>query len=259
MKKETTKRDKPDESQALPDDGGLESNDKAQRTDCAPVSESRPSDSGSGTPLKAEQPSAAAPSPRATESAAGGELPSSGNHDQAPTVQEQQQPWCYKVDRWLFLPARVQTPWSSEQDLQEFEIRFGKSDCPLDDCRTLMQDGLANLHRVLASGIDYFLKKRGGYRLASTSALSLREKVELFSELLPNPSNQDYLLRFTTTLALILWLESEHSRLLTQRESQQWLYPLYHLADLIGGAAYQLKESLICEHKDFRELTTPRN
>lgn len=149
------------------------------------------------------------------------------------------------------MPVKADPAWSHEQDIREYEARFGKSDHPLRDTRMRLERNLADLHCVLTLGINYFLKKGSVCRLAPVSGLRLPEKVELLSELLPNSSDTDYVLRFTTTLAAILWLESERCRILAQRDRQPWLYPLYHLADCIATATSELEEALSCEHDDF--------
>jgi hypothetical protein len=56
----------------------------------------------------------------------------------------------------------------------------------------------------------------------------------------------------------VLWLDSEHWRILAQRGGQQWLYPMYHLAGCIASVAGELEESLECEHNDYRELIAGR-
>ena len=163
-------------------------------------------------------------------------------------------PWYYKVERSAFLPIKSPAGWDNERDLREYVDRFGESANPLRDSQMRLDENFTEVHRVLASGINYFLKKGGAVRLAPLFALGLREKVELFSDLLPNSDNMDYVLRFTTSLARILWLESERSRILAQRDGQRWLYPLYELCDCVAGAAMELRESLWCEHGDFRQL-----
>ena len=140
-------------------------------------------------------------------------------------------------------------------DSERYEDRFGKSDDRLGDTRIRLNQNVAKLHRVLASGINYFLQKRGVLSYTAPCSLSLRQKVELFTDLLSNSDDSDYVLRFTTTLARVLWLESEQSRILAQRENQHWLYPMYHLTDCIASTAFELEESLCCEHHDFRDST----
>ena len=160
-------------------------------------------------------------------------------------------PWYYEVTRSDFLPIRPPERWDHARDIQEYEDRFGKSDNHLHDIRLQIDQNIAEVHATLASGINYFLRKRGFRHFASVSGLSLREKVGLFADLLPPSDDSDYVLRFTTNLARILWLDCEHGRILKQRHDQQWLYPFYHLADCFGSTAFELNESLRCEHDDF--------
>jgi hypothetical protein len=160
----------------------------------------------------------------------------------------------YKLERSTFLPLKSPVGWDDEQDMRDYEARFDESANPLRESRRRLDQNFTELHRVLASGINYFLKKGGAVRLAPVSPLSLREKIELFSDLLPNSANTDYVLRFTTTLARILWLESERSRILAQRDGQPWLYPLYHLCDCVATTGLDLKDALSREHDDFDQL-----
>ena len=147
---------------------------------------------------------------------------------------------------------------ASERDIQEFEARFGESENPHRDTRTGLERNLADLDSVLTSGIDYFLQKRGTHHPAQGFPMGLREKVELFTELLPDNADTHYILRFTRTLAQILWLESERARILAHGGSEQWLYPLYELADCFFSAAFDLKEALACEHDDFGKALADR-
>lgn len=151
------------------------------------------------------------------------------------------------------MPIKAEPGWTSQKDIHEFEARFGKSENPRRDTRRRLERNLADLDSVLASGIDYFQKKRGTHHPAQGSPSGLRAKIELFTDLLPDSADTDYLLRFTTTLAQILWLESERARILAHGEREQWLYPSYHLADCFASAAFDLEEALACEHDDFGE------
>ena len=159
----------------------------------------------------------------------------------------------YRVDRDNFLPIKPEATWDDEQDLREYEARFGESEDPLQDTRSLLAWKWDELHDLLASGIHYFLRKQGARRLAPVAELSLRGKVELFTDLLPDSLNTNYVLRFTTNLARILWLESEQARILAQRDNRRWLYPLYELADCVAATQFELMEALRCEHDDFDE------
>jgi hypothetical protein len=179
----------------------------------------------------------------------------SGATGKPPTSKEEQLPWYYEVDRYAFLPIKPKADWNHEQDIRDYEDRFGESDDHLRDTRLRIAENFAQLNRVLTAGIDYFMQKRQLLSFTAPSSLSLRQKVELFTDLLPNSEDTDYMLRFTTALARVLWLESEHSRILAQRDQHPWLYPLYHLADCIASTAFILQESLGCEHDDFRDLS----
>jgi hypothetical protein len=86
-------------------------------------------------------------------------LSTSANGSQ-PTTERDQPPWYYKVDRFTFLPIKQKADWTNEQDVREYEDRFGKSDDRLGDTRIRLNQNVAKLHRVLASGINYFLQKR---------------------------------------------------------------------------------------------------
>jgi hypothetical protein len=178
---------------------------------------------------------------------------SMGANGSQPATESNRSTWYYKVDRFTFLPIKQKADWTNEQDVREYEARFGKSDDRLRDTRIRLNQNVAELHRVLASGINYFLQKRGVLSLRAPRSLDLRQKVELFTDLLSNFDDSDYVLRFTTTLARVLWLESEQSRILAQRGNQPWLYPMYHLTDCIATTTIDLEESLCCEHNDFRD------
>ena len=72
--------------------------------------------------------------------------------------------------------------------------------------------------------------------------------------MLPPSAKRDYLLRFNTKLARILWLDSERERIQKldqQSENPVWLYPFYELGDAFLDAASELEETMECEHDDF--------
>jgi hypothetical protein len=161
--------------------------------------------------------------------------------------------WGYKVDRFAFFPIRPPVDWDDDQDLQEYEDRFGKTENLLLDSRSQLEHSWQKVDEAFVSGICYFLQKRGTRHLAPVSDLTLRGKIELFTELLPVSSHMPYMLRFTTTLARILWLELEQDRILAQRDGKSWVFPLYELADCVTTVAFELKEALRCEHDDFDE------
>jgi hypothetical protein len=154
-------------------------------------------------------------------------------------------------ERREFLPIKAPVDWDDEKDIDGYVEIWGESDDYRRDIAALIETKLAQIHAILESGISYFSKKHGPAQLVPPSALTLREKVALFTELLPASAREGYTLRFSFTLARLLWYESERERLMLHPERQPWLFPFYTLADCFFGAALLLEESLECEHKDY--------
>jgi hypothetical protein len=161
----------------------------------------------------------------------------------------------YEGEQSKFLPIRPEPDWTEAKDKREYRKLWGETEDYRRDTQVLMAKDLAKVHYVLEGGINYLAQKAQRSMPIPPSVLTLREKVSLFTELLPASAERGYTLRFTLTLARILWLESERERLMRGPDSGGWLFPYYHLADSFIDAACDLHESLRCEHKDFDEAS----
>jgi hypothetical protein len=161
--------------------------------------------------------------------------------------------WYYEQERSQFLPIKPPAGWNEKDDIQGFNEAWGESDDHRREIEVRFQESIAKVHTVLKAGINYFCKDREARPVMPPSVLTLREKVELFTEVLPRSPDDSYTLRFTMTLAWLLWLESERVRLMEHPVNHQWLFPFYRLADSLMAAALELEESLRCEHDDFDE------
>ena len=165
--------------------------------------------------------------------------------------------WYYEHERMVFLPIRPPPDWNEAKDKQEYIDIWGTSHDYWRDTAALMKRDLAEVHAVLDAGINYFASKRGTPLVVTLSKLNLREKVALFTELLPASAKPNYTLRFSVSLARILWLDSERERITQRQDIHRWLFPFYYVADSLFDAACELKESLRCEHGDFNESDDP--
>jgi hypothetical protein len=165
--------------------------------------------------------------------------------------------WYYEHERPVFLPIKPPPDWNEAKDKQEYIDVWGTSDDYWRDTAALMKKDLAEVHAVLESGINYFASKREAPPVVSLAELNLREKVALFAELLPASADRNYTLRFSVSLARILWLDSERERITQRQDIHRWLFPFYRVADSLLDAACELKESLRCEHRDFEESYDP--
>ncbi len=150
-----------------------------------------------------------------------------------------------------FLPIKPPANWDERQDFEGFIEIWGESDHPWADSEVRLARSLNRLHAVLRAGIEYFAEKRKLSPLGALAIMSLSQRVALFTDLLPVSVDDRYALRFTLRLSRILWLESERERLARNPTSQQWLFPLYTLADEFMGEACLLEEAMRCEHDDF--------
>ena len=161
--------------------------------------------------------------------------------------------WYYENERSGFLPIKPPPDWNEAEDKKAYIDIWGESTDYWRDTAALMKEDLAEVHTALDSGINYFASKHEVPPLVSLSKLGLREKVALFTELLPASANRNYRLRFSINLARILWLESERERITQRQDIHRWLFPFYRVADSLCDAACELKESLCCEHDDFHD------
>jgi len=149
------------------------------------------------------------------------------------------------------MPLKVPAGWDEKQDIDGFIEIWGKTDDYRKATSDLLQADLDKLHCVLQAGISYLARKCDILPVLPVSVMGIREKVALFSQLLPASAEERYVLRFSLSLAQILWLDCELERIVRYPESQKWLFPLYTLADEFLGQALLLEEALRCEHHDF--------
>ena len=119
----------------------------------------------------------------------------------------------------------------------------------------LLASDIKRLNAVLNAGINYFAGQRNYYPVVPLSTMSLREKVVLFTELLPITAKAQYVLRFSLSFARILWLDSERERIARWAGEARWLFPLYSLGDAFMNESSLLEESLRCDHHDFDAST----
>jgi hypothetical protein len=158
----------------------------------------------------------------------------------------------YLLGRWEFMPVRAPAGWTAEQDLQDFEDRFGDVPNLWRDIEERFERNLQDLGQIMDSGIVYFAGKQGvSSSLPPLESLVLEDKIRLFTDLLPTSDNKDYIQRFTVCLGQVLWYRSEHTRVRRQHSERQWLYLLHDLADRFASLAFELDEALCCEHDDY--------
>ncbi len=157
-----------------------------------------------------------------------------------------------QCERRRFLPIKSPVDWTKEKDERKYIDTWGESENYWQDTQDLLEADLAEVHEVLDAGLAYLAQKSGTRLAAPPATLTMREKVILFTELLPASAEKKYRLRFSISLAHLLWLESERERLTEHAANHQYLYPFYTLADAYLGVAVELDESLECEHADFR-------
>ena len=163
--------------------------------------------------------------------------------------------WYLQAERFRFLPVKPPADWTNDQDKAGYNEIWGESDDYWRDTKALLEDDLAEVQAVLDEGIRYLASKRGVRLVVAPATLTMREKVILFTQLLPVSPEPQYTLRFSISLALLLWLDSERERITQQVENHRWLYPFYTLAESFLGVALELKESLQCEHDDFKQFS----
>ena len=162
--------------------------------------------------------------------------------------------WHLETAGFRFLPLKPPADWTKKKDKAGYCEIWGESDDYRRDTRALLKRHLAEVQTVLDKGIRYLASKRGVRLVVAPATLTMREKVMLFTQLLPASAEPQYTLRFTISLALLLWFDSERGRITQQVENQRWLYPFYTLADSFLEVALELEESLECEHDDFKKF-----
>jgi len=153
------------------------------------------------------------------------------------------------------MPIKVPEGWTQEKDIAGFVDIWGEKDDYRKATFDLLEDKFDRLNAVLEAGIMFLAEKEGVRPVLPPSTISTREKVALFAQLLPAAAGEDYVRRFSLSLARILWLEAERERIGRYPEPNQWLFPFYEVADSFLGEAFELEESLRCEHNDFSAAT----
>ena len=162
-----------------------------------------------------------------------------------------------KIEWYAFMPIKTPAGWNEQQDIDAYLDKWEESDDYLRDTRDRFDENVSHLHTVMDATIEYFDKKCESQHVVPLSTVTLREKVQLITALLPATAERDYVLRFTVNLARILWLDCERERILKlDRQSNKpvWLYPFYELSDAFLDAAAELEETMMCEHDDFKGL-----
>jgi hypothetical protein len=154
-----------------------------------------------------------------------------------------------------FMPVRVPEDWTQEKDIAEFVEIWGEQDDYRQATFDLLEGNLDQLNSVLENGIMFLAGKQGFFPRRSPSTMSVREKIALFTNLLPKSAGENYILRFSVSLARVLWLEAERERIGRYPDSHQWLFLIYQLAERLLGVALDLEEALRCEHWDFDAST----
>lgn len=154
-----------------------------------------------------------------------------------------------EYDHWRgrcgeFFPVTPPPGWDEAADVEGYIAIWGETDNYAEATKQRLQLNLKYVHKVLAIAIRYFQEQRGAPNSVPLP-FTLPEKIGLLAELLPPEGERYDLLEITTSLAVLLWYDCERQRLTTRPESQQWLYPYYHVADGLFGTAYKLEEDLI--------------
>jgi hypothetical protein len=163
----------------------------------------------------------------------------------------------YKMELTHFMPIKVPAGWNEKQDIDGFIEIWGQGNDYWKATSDLLESDLDKLHCVLEAGISYFARTCDIRPALPPATMSIKEKVALFSQLLPASAEERYVLRFSLSLAKIAWLDCERERIARYPENQRWLYPLYTLADELLEQALLLEDALRCEHHDFDGSSNP--
>jgi hypothetical protein len=153
-------------------------------------------------------------------------------------------------------PISVPPYWTPEQDLLFFEERWG-CDAPdyAEALRKAMVFHCAGLLDVIDATLTYFYRSDITLFPFPQECLSVSEKLDILESILSaSPRETPYHDRFKADFALCRLAEAERSRIFAEHHKcrgKSWLYPLVAVIDLCGAAAFELEESMICEHEDF--------
>lgn len=150
----------------------------------------------------------------------------------------------------------VPEDWDAEQDLEEFEDRFG------DDYKNLQKfaldqvdDACAQRKHVLAQAIRYFLQRTTTPLRVPVSALTVPELCHFLLEIIAQSGRKRaYIERFEEHLAAVLHYEEQRALVLERHWTNPdhvWLIELADLADTIVTASMEFDEGMECEHDNY--------
>jgi hypothetical protein len=149
--------------------------------------------------------------------------------------------------------------WDGWKDLSDFESRFDENYENANDFALLqVEESYAYVKRVLGHTLFYFLKRKTRHLEVPVNALTVAETCHLLLELTSQPGHKSgYKERFNDYLMAILHYDEQRSLVLKRlwiNAAHVWLVELAELADSMTSAAWELDESMSCEHDDY-EIT----
>jgi hypothetical protein len=157
---------------------------------------------------------------------------------------------------YKLIPISVPPDWTPEQDLLFFEERCG---CDAEDYAEVLRSEMyfhcGGLVAVLDAALTYFYSKDLTLFPFPPECLNVTEKIDILESIVSaSPRETSYHDRFKADLSLCRWAEAERHRIFVEHHKSRgksWLYPVVAVIDLCGAAAFDLEESMVCEHEDF--------
>jgi hypothetical protein len=155
-------------------------------------------------------------------------------------------------------PILVPADWTPEKDFQAYEQMWGE---PKGDYFNAaigrVAENYNDLIEVVDAALAYFERKDPRLVRVHPDTLPLCEKLARLSSITnTRNASYEYKSRFANDLHDIIWVDNERRRVLENYhggEEGTWLYPLWVLADYLGCAGFQLWESMMCEHQDYKD------
>lgn len=160
------------------------------------------------------------------------------------------------AEPWTGMLTTTLPNWDGEQDLADFEGRFGGEYENLHEFALFqVEEACADLKRVLAHALSYFLDRSTNPLRVPVSALTVTETCHFLLELIAQSGREpEYIKRFEEHLAAVLHYEGQRALILKRlwtNPDHVWLIELAGLADTTVTAYWELDEAMFCEHDDY--------
>ena len=157
----------------------------------------------------------------------------------------------------------VPPDWDAEQDIKEFESRFG------DDYKNIQEFTLANVEdvcacrmNVLAQALRYFLDQNKTPLRVPVNSLTVPELCHFLLGLIEHSKREPgYTERFRGHLAVVLYYEKQRALVLERHWTNPdhvWFVELADVADAIMAASWDFDEGMVCEHDNYTSVILTR-